>query len=489
MKAKKNWIWVGIIFVVSLIIFIPWLQGHMSGDNYKIINMGYEKYINEFSLNDGRVFCALMIMIYSKLRIPIDVAITISLVCALLICSISVVYLKSIIESKKKSKGIIQEVIVALISFVTIYNFMQIDALYFIEAPLIEVNVLLCLISANIIVINKSKSFFKAMLIVIASAFCYQGTMFTILVFTFLISIMDSRIKAKEVCFNLFKAIAVMAIGIILETVFIKVYGNINGTSQNRINIGLNTIVNNIVHIRNTIKKLLLYNFNYFSKGTFLVVINTLSIIVFIHTIRSKKPSSFIVKYFMIILVLLIINELLPIITLSSYGGGRLNLPFGMIIGALFCYIYSNSEILDSESIIKYITIGLLALYFVMIVYNFEKIMLLQKQSTELDIKTVDEINKYISQYEEKNNIKVTKIVELISVLDRNKGYNKNVKDKNMLNGSNLKRVKDASAMINSSREEELESSLVKSKKLLNILGENEYVCYEDTLIIQVYVG
>ena len=45
-----------IIFVITCIIFIPFLIGHYATDTYNVINIGYEKYAIEWSLNDGRIF-------------------------------------------------------------------------------------------------------------------------------------------------------------------------------------------------------------------------------------------------------------------------------------------------------------------------------------------------------------------------------------------------------------------------------------------------
>ena len=50
---KKNIIIFIIIFITTLIIFIPFLQKHYATDSYSISSIGYKEYAVKNSLNDG----------------------------------------------------------------------------------------------------------------------------------------------------------------------------------------------------------------------------------------------------------------------------------------------------------------------------------------------------------------------------------------------------------------------------------------------------
>lgn len=362
-KDKKNITWFIIILLISLLIFFPWLLGHLGGDDYKIAEMEYNNYIKQYSLNDGRIFCALLLYIYGLLKLPIEVSATISLVLAIIICSISVVYLKNVIEEYKSCKNLTQEIILTLICFFTIFNFMQIDALYYIEAPLIEMGILICLITANLVSKNEKGKLIKALLWTILGVFCYQGTIVIFIALTFLFSIFNSKNSIKRIILNIIETVSLIGIAYLANKMFISIYGNIMGLSQNRISISIESIIHNIKIIIKYIDKLLLYNYSYFSTGIFLFLLFMLSILVLVYLYITKKKDTLIFKLITIFAVFVICNEIFPIITLSSFGAGRLNVLIGMIIGSLYSYIYIESDMLINKSIIKYISVLLLIVY------------------------------------------------------------------------------------------------------------------------------
>ena len=83
---------------ITCILFMPFLIGHYATDTYNVINIGYEKYAIEWSLNDGRIFMSAITLLAGKINLPIEVFIFITLFLALVISSISVMKIKDIIE-------------------------------------------------------------------------------------------------------------------------------------------------------------------------------------------------------------------------------------------------------------------------------------------------------------------------------------------------------------------------------------------------------
>ena len=61
-----------LITIVILLIYSPLLIGHYSTDTYRLIEMGYNKYSIEYSLNDGRIFMYIIGQIAAKINININ---------------------------------------------------------------------------------------------------------------------------------------------------------------------------------------------------------------------------------------------------------------------------------------------------------------------------------------------------------------------------------------------------------------------------------
>ena len=73
------------IFVITCIIFIPFLSGHYATDTYNIANIGYREYAINWSLKDGRIFMAIIGLIAYKINLPIESYVFITLFIALII--------------------------------------------------------------------------------------------------------------------------------------------------------------------------------------------------------------------------------------------------------------------------------------------------------------------------------------------------------------------------------------------------------------------
>ena len=150
-KNKTNILEFVIILAITLIIFIPFLTGHYATDTYNIANIGYKNYAINWSLNDGRIFMAIIGLIADKINISIEAYVFVTLISALIISCISVCVLKKVIEKYKKPKNILQNIILVIISYVTIFNFMYLEDMYFVESVVMATSVLLYEIAADIL--------------------------------------------------------------------------------------------------------------------------------------------------------------------------------------------------------------------------------------------------------------------------------------------------------------------------------------------------
>ena len=125
---KKNIIIYLCIVIIASMIFFPFFTMHYSTDTYRLIEMGYERYSIEYSLNDGRIFMYIIGQLADKMNININAYVIILTVFAIIISCICIIKLIEIMGKYKKKDGII---ITSLIAYVTIMNFMYLENLYF----------------------------------------------------------------------------------------------------------------------------------------------------------------------------------------------------------------------------------------------------------------------------------------------------------------------------------------------------------------------
>ena len=177
LKNKKDLIIFLIIFVITLIIFIPFLKVHYSTDSYGIANVGYKAYIINNSLRDGRIIMSVIGYIAELTNISIDSSIIILTILALITSCISVLLLKNIILEYKKTNTNIIEIFVTIISYFTIFNFLFIENMLYVECFVMSLSILFYLMAAKILT-NKNDKYYliKTMIFVSLGILSYQGT-------------------------------------------------------------------------------------------------------------------------------------------------------------------------------------------------------------------------------------------------------------------------------------------------------------------------
>ena len=479
MKNKKDWIIYGIIAIISFVIFTPWLLGHMSGDDYTIAQIGYKEFIKNFSLSDGRIFSAIIISIYEIFNINIEISTIISLVGSIIICSFSVVYLKKIIEDIKPCKTIYSEIIVTIISFVTIFNFMQIDCFSFIDSIGIELSILLVLIAVKTLIKEEKRYNIKTLLIITLACFTYQASIFTFIPLTLLFTILKYKNNDKKAIINIVKSCIFVFIGMILNIIFIKCITPIVGINNCRAGLNFDRMLTWAIYIIDNFGYVIVDNFCYYIPGLLLIIMCILFGTLTTYTLKYKKEKQLIFNFFIVEFFFFLWNEILFIITNSSLGSGRMNLCLGMMIGAGLIYIYVLTDIFEKKGAWKYLITTILAVYLVTTIYKTGEIILTVSNNRKKDIQTIHEICDYVEKYENENNIKVTKICEVLSI-----GKNIGRTNNNVPYGSILTGKRNASAMINYYKKDKLITMYVKENEKIKL--ENTYKCIGDTLYIRI---
>jgi len=162
MKVHKNdLICFIIIFPITLLIFFNFITMHYAGDTYHIMNTDYKTYAINRSLNDGRLFMYLIDLFAYSIHLPITAFVIITLLLALVISCIAVILLKNIVSKYKNTENKYLKGFVLLISYFTIFNFMYIENMYFVECIVMAASLLFHIISADTLVSRKKHYLLK----------------------------------------------------------------------------------------------------------------------------------------------------------------------------------------------------------------------------------------------------------------------------------------------------------------------------------------
>ena len=169
---KENKKYIGIFLIIlgiSLLIFLPFLTGHMATDSYNIFNKGYKQYNIDNPVVDGRMLTAIMNTIMEHLNIPIIEYSIISLVIAIIISCVAITVIMSTIEKIKKPKNKSSEILLIIASYCTIFNVLYIENLHFVEAAVMACSILFYILAAKIMVQEGKRNTIKSIILFILS--------------------------------------------------------------------------------------------------------------------------------------------------------------------------------------------------------------------------------------------------------------------------------------------------------------------------------
>lgn len=393
MFNKRNIIIYCIVLIFSCIVFISFLNMHYATDTYNIIDRGYKEYAIKYSLNDGRPVMCLISLLAEFLKLPIAIYITSLTFLAIFVSCVSIMLLKTIIEKNKKTKNIFEEIVLTIICWTTIFNFMFLENMQFAECFVMSMSILLFIIAANELV-NKN-SFVKSMLIAILGILFYQATIGVLPILTFVFSIVrneENRIKFKNIILSAIICIIVLAINLII----VKEVGKIFGLSQTRFG-NLDQLPFRILYVIGNIPHIIFTTANIFPKGVFAFFL--FFVIIFSYLEGNRKVAE---NVLVTVIITIGATFAINIFTLSAFGTARTMMGIGMLVGNIFILIYTHTEVLQSK--MKYFFSAICIIYFSIIVVNYISIM---DKHTKVEKLTIDEcyqIDKYMMHYEKKTN-------------------------------------------------------------------------------------
>ena len=487
---KKDVIVFLITFIITIIIFIPFLKGHYATDTYNIVNIGYHDYAINWSLKDGRVFMAVIGLLAGKINMSIEMYVFITLFLALIISNSSVILLYKIIKKYKQPKNLINEVILIIISYITIFNFMYLENMYFVESIVMSISVFLFIIAANIIVEKQKDYFQKSLLLAIIAIICYQGTIGMFFTFTFLFTILKNKNNVKKILGDFCDCFFIAIISVVINILIVSLVGKILNLKQTR----LGKISNIFYNIRQIIIKLpniMRYTCNLFPKDALLLFLSVLTIIVGIYQLKNMEKKNIFYKYMAILIITIGSSCVIYIMTLTSFYTGRLRNSLGALVGILFLFIYSETDLFEKYNFLNFMTYCTFIIFVVLNIINNESLMLQHKVVNKLEMEEIKELDDYISKYEEENNIKVKKIVRIPVFNEKEKGFCPGVKNKTSFTHNALKTSWASDGIINFYTNRNMETIKITEEEIKKYKeksdGQEEYECIDDILYVKIY--
>lgn len=403
---KKNIvIYLCIVIIASMMCF-PYLTMHYSTDNYTIIGDGYNKYAVETFLNAGRIFSSGITLLAGHINLPINIFVQVLFYIGILISCLCVMEIRKCIIKIKPEKNLKDIILVVGISFCIIFNFMYLENMYFAEIPIMALGIFLFIKSSENLIEEK---YGRSLLYLILGELCYQGTINFFITFTFILLIIKNKKINKELIIKMLIATFFCIVAVVINIIQIKICGKIFNLEQDRLG-SLASIPQNIIYIISNIGKILIESSDMLPRYLFVVFLLFTYFIVFSFDLVKIKEYSDSLNVLMLIIVSIISSVAINIISLSSFGLGRMVFSVGALIGLIFMYLYCSTDIFIDNKILKYILICDIIIYIAVNIINYTYVMYSGKKANELDKNEALKVNEYMLEYENNNNKKIKNI-------------------------------------------------------------------------------
>ena len=403
---KKNIIIYLCIVIIASMMCLPYMTMHYSTDDYTIIGDGYNKYAIDTFLNAGRIFSSGITLLAGYINLPINIFVQVLFYIGILISCLCVMEIRKCIIKIKPEKSFKDMILVIGISFCIIFNFMYLENMYFVEIPIMAMGILLFIKASENLTEEK---YAKSLLYLILGELCYQGTINFFITFTFILLIIKNKKINKELITKMLVAAFFCIIAVIINIVQIKICGKIFNLEQDRLG-SLASIPTNIIYIILNISTIITKSSDLFPQYLFIAFLLCTYVITFIYDLVKIKEYSNIFNVLMLIIVSIISSVAINIISLSSFGLGRMVFSVGALIGLIFMYLYCSTDIFKNTKILKYILIFDIILYIMINIINYTYLMYSNKKANELDKQEALKVNEYMLEYEQNNNIEIKNI-------------------------------------------------------------------------------
>ena len=469
MKKKDIFAFI-LMLSLSLVMCLGFVSGHYSTDDFNIINIGYNKYSLFFNLREGRPIMYLVDQLFLRLNISYDVFIKTAVISAIVLTCITIILLYHLIEkysTKKKS-------MLYIILFTMIFNFMYIENLYFVESIVMALSLLLYTLSAKYFFKEGIKNVLLSVFLTILATLSYNGLECYFIIIIAFISLLKNKRINKSVIFDILKAGIMIIASVAINLLQVKITCYFLKVPDVRA-IRFKPFYNMLYIIYN-LPVVLLETSKLFPKYLFMGSLILLLILSIIYDIKKHKEKLFLENIFLTI-ISIFSCFCVSIVSLSSFGSGRLLFGIGMTIGLLLL----NSYLEVKDKSLKRVLIVLSIIWLLLNSFNYFNRTLLSKHNNKVEENEIIELNKRIKQYELENDIEVTKMICVT--------YD-GIKDVSAIDSKALKTGWSCNGVVNFYTGRELKKKDLTKKEMKKYhekIKDKDYLLEDDTLIIEMY--
>ena len=171
-KINKDYLISAVLFIIIIIISWNFIKGFNSYDTYKMYQLGYVKYAKQLFLADGRIFSGFYILIAQLFNILEEDLYHFSIILCIIIVVGNIIYFKKLLLKISDKK--LNDYLMSILAFITIFNFSYVDNMRFIEMPIIALSIFCYMIAAKKAVIDKKNM--KSLVYLLIAVFMYQAT-------------------------------------------------------------------------------------------------------------------------------------------------------------------------------------------------------------------------------------------------------------------------------------------------------------------------
>lgn len=411
MKKYKDYLIATILFIITIIISWNFIKGFNCYDTYKMYQFGYLEYAKQLFFADGRIFSGIYILIANIFNIFQTDLYKISIILCIIIMIANVVYFKRLIL--KISNKELNNYLIFILAFITIFNFTYVDNMRFIEMPIIALSIFLYMIAAKQAVIDKNN--IKMLVSLLIAIFMYQGTINVFFIMMVFLYLQKHQTINRKVILGIIKTLFLSMIPIIINYLYIKIYGILCIDTQ-RAMTDFNALPSKFVKSLVTLINVLVYSKNTMPKNFYFLMILTSVILVFSLQLKYKEKNIFNTYINIILLVISAFISCLPIILFFTIDdidfltmGGRMFWAIGAIYGLMMIVLYLNTDILENK-VYRIIYFGLILIYIIILYFGMNGIMKADTVANEIDRSICYQIKENIEAYERSSNLKVEKM-------------------------------------------------------------------------------
>lgn len=492
-REKKKVLEFLIILILTLIICNGFLRMHYTTDTYKITDEGYINYAIKWSFKDGRPIMFMLLIICEFIKIPIEVTNFIFTLTGIIISCIATIIIKNIILGLKSTNNKKNELLVLVLSYLVIFNFMYIEAIYFLEIIIISLSILLYVIATKVIIERRKNYLINALILVILGVISYQGTISFFIAFSISMLIIKNKKFDMDIIKDFFIIMFITIISIILNIVVVKISSSYIGITQNRFNI--NNILNNLCYIINNFTSILLGTCGILNKYCYITYLAVILIIALIYAkIHTQEFEQHYIRIFCITIISIGSCFLVFLATLSSFDCGRMYIAIGALPSFVLIYLYVNTEMFGKKNLFLKFLYFIVILWFIINIITYILRIDEAREKNRLEKEYCNNIYNYYAENEivlENTCIIPVNynedIIYFSEIETRNKmtineirGYQSAISGFNVNTGSKVKEIKASREII-----EEYRKRIKNGEKGIN----GTYIMYiEDILIMPAFI-